>query len=163
MAADLLGDGNIKVTFVAGSGAVASVTAPLASALNGGTDLQERMTRDGLDIDPDQEAVDNTSLASTKETEDAGTVKESIELTYKRAQATVDDTAYNTLVPGQLGFLAIRRNMAHATAWAAGQEAEIYPVRCGARRRQPPRINEPQTVKQKMFNHTAGDDNATVA
>lgn len=163
MAADLLGDGNIKVTWVTGDSSVASVSAPTATELNGGVDLQERITRDGLGIEPEQEAVDNTSLASRKETEDAGTVKESIELTYKRAESSGDDTAYNTLAPGTLGFLAVRRNLPHETAWAAGQEAEIYPVRCGERRRQPPELNTPQTIVQKMFNHTAGDSNATVA
>jgi hypothetical protein len=163
MAADLLGDGNIKCTFVTGDDAIASVSAPTAVELNGGVDLQERITRDGLGIEPEQEAVDNTSLASRKETEDAGTVKESIELTYKRAESSGDDTAYNTLAPGTLGFLAVRRNRPHEEAWEAGDEAEIYPVRCGERRRQPPELNTPQTVVQKMFNHTAGDSNATVA
>jgi len=163
MAADLLGDGQIKVTFVAGESSVASVSAPTAAELNGGVDLQERITRDGLGIEPEQEAVDNTSLASTKETEDAGTVKDSVELTYKRAQSSGDDTAYNTLAPGTLGFLAVRRNRPHAEAWEAGDEAEIYPVRCGARRRQPPELNTPQTVIQKLFVHSESDDNATVA
>lgn len=163
MAADLLGDGKIKVTYITGEGSVASVSAPTAAELNAGVDLQERITRDGLGIEPEQEAVDNTSLASRKETEDAGTVKDSVELTYKRAQSSGDDIAYNTLVPDGLGFLAVRRNLDHETAWVAGQEAEIYPVRCGARRRQPPELNTPQTVIQKLFVHSESDDNATVA
>lgn len=160
MAADLLGDGMVKVTFCL---TLTSVSAPSATELNAGVDLQERITREGLDISPEQSPVDNTSLASTKETEDAGTVKESIEVTYKRAQNSVDDTAWNTLVPGTLGYLAIRRTKPHGDAWAAGDEAEIYPVRCGHPRRQPPRLNEPQTVIQKLYNHTEGDSNATVA
>jgi hypothetical protein len=160
MAADLLGDGNVKVTFVL---AVASISAPTAAELNGGTDLQERITKEGLGIEPDQSAVDNMSLASRTETEDAGTTKYEIELTYKRAEQSADDTAYNTLVPNQLGYLAVRRNKANEDPWVAGDEAEVYPVRCGTRRRQPPELNTPQTVMQKLFNHTSGDDDATVA
>lgn len=160
MAADLLGDGNVKVTFVL---TLSSITAPSAAQLNAGTDLQERITKEGLGIEPDQSPVDNMSLASRTETEDAGTTKYEIELTYKRAEESVDDIAYNTLVPNQLGFLAVRRNLPNEDAWAAGQEAEIYPVRCGTRRRQPPELNTPQTVMQKLFNHTSGDDDATVA
>lgn len=163
MAADLLGDGNVKVTFVTGDGSVASISAPTAAELNGGTDLQEYITKEGLDLSLDQSAVDNTALASRDETEDAGTTKVEIELTYKRKQTSGDDVAYNTLAPGTLGYLAIRRNMAHETAWAAGQDAELYPVRCGTRRRMPPKLNEPQQVAQKMFNHTAGDHDAVVA
>lgn len=161
--ADLLGDGNIKATFVAGDGAIANISGPTAAELNGGVDLQTVITKEGLDISPEQAAVDNTALSSRAETEDAGTVKYTINLTYKRQQATVDDIGWTTLVPGTLGYLAVRRNMAHETAWAAGQEVEVYPVRCGTRNRQAPRLNEPQTVQQRMFNHTEADSDAVVA
>lgn len=160
MAADLLGDGMVKVTFCL---SIASVSAPTAAELNAGTDLQERITKEGLGIEPDQSPVDNTSLASRAETEDAGTTKYEIELTYKRAQEAADDVAYNTLVPGQLGYLAVRRNRPHEEPWEAGDEAEIYPVRCGTRRRQPPELNAPQTVVQRMFNYSEGDPDAVVA
>jgi len=158
--ADLLGDGNVKVTFVL---AVANVSLPTATELNGGTDLQTVITKEGLDIKPDQASVDNTALASTSETEDAGTTKYEITLTWKRQQATVDDIGYTTLVPGTLGYLCVRRNKAHDSSWAADDEAEVYPVRCGARMRQAPKLNEPQTVDQKLFNHTQADTEATVA
>lgn len=157
---DLLGDGNVKVTFAL---AVASIGAPTAAELNAGTDLQEVLTKEGLDIKPDQSAVDNTSLASRSETEDAGTTKYEINLTWKKQEDLVDDVAYSALVPGTLGFLAVRRNLPHETAWAATQDVEVYPVRCGAFMRQPPKLNEPQTVEQKMFNHTQPDTEATVA
>lgn len=163
MAADLLGDGMIKVTFVTGDGSIASVSAPTATELNAGTDLQERITKEGLGIEPDQSPVDNMSLASTTETEDAGTTKYEIELTYKRAQSSAEDIAFNTLAPGTLGYLAVRRNKPQADAWAAGDEAEVFPVRCGSRRRQPPELNVPQQVRQKLFNHTSGDPDAVVA
>lgn len=163
MSADLLGDGNVKVTFVAGDGTIPSISAPVAATLNAGQDLQTVITKEGLDISPEQSPVENTSLASTAETEDAGTVKHGVNVTYKRKAASVDDIGWNTLVPGTLGYLAVRRNLPHATAWAAGQEAEIYPVRCGTRKRQPPKLNEAQQVQQQMFVHTQADDNATVA
>lgn len=158
--ADLLGDGNVKVTFVL---SVASVGAPTVAELTGGTDLQEILTKEGLDIKPEQASVDNTALASRSETEDAGTVKYEITLTWKRKEDTVDDIAFTTLVRGTLGYLCVRRNKAHETAWAANDEAEVYPVRCGAFMRQPPKLNEPQVVEQKLFNHTEADTEATVA
>lgn len=161
--ADLLGDGNVKVTFVAGDGAIASISAPTAAVLNAGIDLQTVITKEGLEINPEQSPVDNTSLASRAETEDGGTVKHEVTLTYKRQQASVDDIGWTTLVPGTLGYLAVRRNLAHETAWAAGQEVEVYPVRCGTRNRQAPRLNEPQTVQQRMWVHTEADDDAVVA
>lgn len=158
--ADLLGDGNVKCTFVL---AVANIAAPTAAELNGGVDLQTVITKEGLDIKPDQSPVDNTALSSRAETEDAGTTKYEITLTWKKQQAEADDIAYTTLVPGTLGYLAVRRDRAHETAWAADDPAEIYPVRCGVYGRQPPKLNEPQVVEQKMFNHTAPDTEAVVA
>ncbi|MGW4663178.1 phage tail tube protein [Streptosporangium sandarakinum] len=160
MAADLLGDGNVKVTWCLN---IANISAPTAAELNAGVDLQEYLTKDGLNIEPDQSAIDNTKLASTSETEDAGTTKFNIDLTYARKQVLAEDVAFNTLIPGQIGFLAVRRTMAHNIAWAAGQEAEVYPGRCGKRRRQPPVLNESQRVMVKLFNHEPADDEATVA
>jgi hypothetical protein len=158
--ADLLGDGNVKVTYCV---TLSSITAPTATQLNAGVDLQTVLTKEGLDIAPEQTAVDNTNLSSTSETERAGTTKYTINLTIKRQIALIDDIGYNTLVEGQDGFLAIRRNLAHGTAWAAAQLAEIYPVQCGVQKDQPPKLNEPQTFMSQLFNHTAPETRATVA
>jgi hypothetical protein len=69
MAADLLGDGMVKVSMVL---TVANISAPTAAELNAGTDLQEYITKEGLEISAEQTPVDNTALASVAETEDAG-------------------------------------------------------------------------------------------
>lgn len=158
--ADLLGDGNVKVTFLT---TLSSISNPTATQLNAGVDLQTVLTKEGLDISPEQSAVDNTNLASTSETERGGTTKYTINLTVKRQVASVDDIGYNTLVAGQDGWLAVRRNLAHATAYAAAQKVEIYPVQCGVQKDQPPKLNEPQTFMSQLFNHTAPDTRATVA
>lgn len=158
--ADLLGDGNVKVTYVL---ALSSITAPTAAQLNAGVDLQTVLTKEGLDIAPEQTAVDNTNLSSTSETERAGTTKYTINLTIKRQTTSLADIGYNTLVEGQDGFLAVRRNLPHDTVWAASQLCEIYPVQCGVQKDQPPKLNEPQTFMSQLFNHTAPETRATVA
>jgi len=158
--ADLLGDGNVKVTFAL---TIANISAPTAAECNAGVDLQEYITKDGLGISPEQAAVDNTALASRDETEDAGSVKYSIELTVKRKETEVDDIGWDTLVDRQLGYLVVRRNMAHETSYAAGQRVEVYPVRCGRPNMQPPELNAAQRFVSKLFNHTTADADATVA
>lgn len=158
--ADLLGDGNVKVTYVI---TLSSITAPTAAQLNAGVDLQTVLTKEGLDIAPEQTAVDNTNLASTSETERAGTTKYTINLTVKRQTTSLADIGYNTLVKGQDGFLCVRRNLPHDTAWAAAQVAEVYPVQCGVQKDQPPKLNEPQTFMSQLFNHTAPETRAIVA
>lgn len=160
MAADLLGDGNVKVTFAL---IVANISAPTASEANAGVDLQEYITKEGLDIKPDQSGVDNTALASRSETEDAGTTKYAIELTVKRKQVSGEDVGYNTLVAGTLGYLIVRRDKAHETSYATSDRVECYPVRCGTQMDDPPKLNENQTFKIKLFNHTAPDTRALVA
>jgi hypothetical protein len=121
------------------------------------------ITKDGLGISPEQAAVDNTALASRDETEDAGTVKYAIELTVKIQEDDVDNIGWNTLTDRQLGYLVVRRNLPHETAYAAGQSVEVYPVRCGRPNRQPPELNAAQRFVSKLFNHTAPDPDALVA
>jgi hypothetical protein len=158
--ADLLGDGNVAVVFAL---TVANISAPTATECNNGTALQTVITKEGLDISPDQAAVDNTALSSTSETEDAGTTKYEIMLTIKRQADSVDDIGYNTLVKGTLGYLIVRRNLQHATSFATGHNVEVYPVRCGTQMDDPPKLNEAQTFRIKLFNHTEPDTRATVA
>lgn len=156
---ELLGDGMIKVTYLP---TLSSISSPPATELNAGIDLQQFILKDGLGIEPDQAAVDNTSLASRSETERAGTSKFNIELMCKRKLAAIEDIAYNTLVPGQDGFLAVRRTKDNELAWVAGDEAEIYPVQNGIRKKQQTALNEVQKFSSKLFNHTAADIDAVV-
>ncbi|MGA4989867.1 hypothetical protein [Nonomuraea bangladeshensis] len=158
--ADLLGDGNVKVTFCL---TIADISSPTATECNAGVDLQTVITKDGLNISPEQAAVDNTALASRDETEDAGTVKYSLELTVKRQEDSVDDIGWNTLVDRQLGYLVVRRNRPHEDAYQAGDPVEVYPVRCGRPNMQPPELNAAQRFVSKLFNHTAPDTAAEVA
>jgi hypothetical protein len=158
--ADLLGDGNVKVTVVS---ALNSISTPTATQLNAGIDIQTVVTKDGLDIKVDQSAVDNTALASTSETEDAGTTKYELTLTYKKQDSTVGDIAFNALVPGNLVWIAVRRDRSHTTAYATGHPVEIYPVRAGAYMRDAPKLNEPQTIQQKLFVYAQPNTEAVVA
>jgi hypothetical protein len=157
---DIVATGKLKVTFVL---TIANISAPTAAELLAGTDLQTKIMKGGWDEKHDQSPVDNTHISSTKETEEAGTSKDEVTGTFKRDDVTISDIAYNTLVPGQAGYLAIRRDKTHTTAWAAGDVASVYPVRCGVRMFEPNTINEPLQWKQKFFNTSAGIDAATVA
>lgn len=157
---DLLGDGNVKATFCL---TLSSVNNPPAAECNAGVDLQEVITKEGLDITPAQASVDNTSLASRDETEDAGTVSYSLELTVKIQEDEEDDVGTTTLVDRQRGFLVVRRNRPWEDDYEAGDDVEVYPVRCGRRRKQPPALNTPQTFMSKLFNYRTADSEAVVA
>ncbi|MEU8199292.1 hypothetical protein AB0C10_36455 [Microbispora amethystogenes] len=158
--ADIVATGKLKFTWCL---TIANISAPTAAELNAGVDLQTKIMRGGLDESHDQTAVDNTHISSTKETEKAGTSKDELTVTFKRDDIALQDLAYNTLVPGSLGYVVIRRDKLHTQAYAAGDVVSIYPAECGVRLPEPNTINEPLQFRMKFFNHTAGVDAATVA
>ncbi|MDF5758618.1 hypothetical protein [Spongiactinospora sp. TRM90649] len=158
--ADIVATGKLKFTWCL---TLSSLTAPPASELNAGVDLQTKIPKGGLDEGHTQAAVDNTHISSLKETERAGTSKDEITVTFKRDDIALQDLAYNTLVPGSLGYVVIRRDKLHTTSYAAGDIVSIYPAELGVRMPEPNTINEPLQFKMKFFNHEAGQDAATVA
>lgn len=160
--ADLLADGNVKATWVP---SVASITAPTVAELTGGSavDLENVITADGLDVKGDTASVDNTALASTADTEDAGRNKFDLSLTVKRKDTTIEDVGWNTLTERALGYLVVRRTLPTTTAYAIGQAVEVYPVRCGLPTMMAPEKNSVQKFQVKLFNHTEAETRATVA
>jgi hypothetical protein len=127
---DVIGDGKIRVAWVA---AIANINAPTAAEIAAGIDATTRITPDGLKTDPTTAAVDTGSLASTYDTEENGRTKFANELTLKRGDTGPEDLLYGTLVKGARGYLVVRRALPYATAWAAGQQVEVYPTVCGER------------------------------
>lgn len=160
--ADLLADGNVKATWVP---SIADISAPTVAELTGGSavDLEWVITADGLDVKGDTASVDNTALASTSETEDTGRIKRDLSLTVKRKDNTSEDVGWATLTYKALGNLVLRRTLPVDTAYAAGQEVEVHPVRCGEPIMMAPEKNSVQKFNVKLFNHTASDTRAVVA
>lgn len=160
--ADLLADGNYKVTWAV---SIANINAPTVAELTAGTavDLECLITLDGLDIKGDTASVDNTALCSTDDTEEPGRVNYDISITAKRKDTTLEDKAWNTLTDRAAGYLVVRRTVAATTAWATGQSCEVYPVRCGRPIMNAPEKNSAQKFQVKLFNNSKAADRATVA
>jgi hypothetical protein len=136
---DLISDGLTKVVWAS---SLSSLTAPTAPELNACPDFTLRITPDGLKIDPTTAAVDTGSLGSTTDTEEVGRVKWDLELTFKVGSTPTEQLPYTTLTRGTHGYLVVRRDIPFATAFAAGQPVEVYPVACGQRARKSPAANE---------------------
>jgi hypothetical protein len=160
--ADLLADGNIKVTWAP---SIANIDAPTVAELTAGSavDLECLITLDGLDIKGDTASVDNTALCSTDDTEEPGRVSYQIEITAKRKDSDAEDKAWNTLTDRALGNLVVRRTLPSTTAWAADQPCEVYPGRCGRPIMDAPEKNSAQTFKVKIFNNSKASDRSVVA
>lgn len=156
--ADLLSDGNVRVTFAT---SISNIAAPTVAELNAGTALEAIITPDGLDISSDTAAVDTSALNSTFTTQAAGRRSYDIKLTFKRLTPT--DTALNLLPYRTSGYLVVRRTVASTTAWTIGQKAEVYPVQTGEASFLKPAANELAKFESTMFLTADANTSATVA
>lgn len=157
---DLISDGKTRVYWV---GSIANINSPTVAELNAGTDYTARITPDGLKLDPSTADVDTSSLASTFDTKTVGRVGFDVEVTFKRADTGPEDLPYTTLKYGVSGYLAVRRGVAYATAWTAGQHAEVYPITCGEPQNSSPAANEVMKFVSPMKVTSAPATAATVA
>ncbi|MGW6913708.1 phage tail tube protein [Kitasatospora sp. NPDC054939] len=157
---DVIGDGKVRVVWAT---SIANINAPTVAELTAGTDATLRVTPDGLKTDPTTAAVDTGSLASTYDTEEVGRTKFANELTLKRGDTVPEDLLYGTLVKGVRGFMIVRRGIPYATAWAAGQQVEVYPTVCGERQNKATAPNEVMKYVVPMFVTTEPATNALVA
>lgn len=155
---DLLADGNVRVTFMT---ACSNIAAPTVAELNAGTALEAFITPDGLDIGSTTAAVDTSGLNSTFTTQGAGRRSYDLKLTFKRSTPT--DTMLNLFPYRTSGFLAVRRTLASATAWATSQKAEVYPVQTGEPNLIKPAQNEVQKFESNFFLTADANTTATVA
>ncbi|MDQ0933803.1 phage tail tube protein [Streptomyces turgidiscabies] len=136
---DLINDGMTKVVWAS---SIANINAPTTTELNAGSDFTTRITPDGLKVDPTTADVDTGSLASTFDTQTVGRVGFATELMFKRGTTGPEDLPYTTLKYGVSGYMVVRRGIAYATAWAAGQKCEVYPAVCGEPQNNSPAANE---------------------
>lgn len=155
---DLFVDGNTRVSWVP---TIATLTAPTAAELNGGTALESYITPTGLKIKPTTTGVDTSSLSSTFMTQGAGRKSYASSIEFKRQTPT--DVAYNLLPYRTAGNLVVRRTLAAATAYASGQTVEVYPVVVGEPELNDPAPNEVAKFVSSLFMTSDPATRATVA
>ncbi len=156
-------DGSVKVTWVP---TIANINSPSAATeLNAGTsvDFQSWITPDGLDINVSEDTVDASVLNSTSNFELPGRNKIGMQFTCQRDGTPANDKAYNTAIRGTQGYIVVRRNLTEATAYAAGQNVEVYPMAFGKRLNNKPTKNGMTTFQVSLYRYATDNDNATVA
>lgn len=138
-------DGNYLVTWV---DTIANMAAPTVAELTAGIALECQITPDGLSREASDETVDTSRLCSTFTTQLVGRTSFELSVTLVRHETVVSgntDEAYDTLSKLKTGFLTVRDNKSAETAYAIGDEVEVYPVQCGTRSKSTPAANELQT------------------
>jgi len=159
----LVHDGNYLVSFV---DLIANIGAPTVAELTAGLELECQITPDGLGREASDETVDTSRLCSVFTTMKQGRTSFEVSVTLVRldeAVAGVVDTAYATLVKRKLGYLVVRDNLPATTAWAAGQDVEVFPVECGTRSKANPAANEQMTFTVPMTVYADPDIASVVA
>jgi hypothetical protein len=117
-------DGRIRVQFVA---AIADQDAPTVIELTGGTHVTPFLSKDGLTTPADQNNVDVGTLAENFNAQAPGTFGGAIEMTGLRDDTA--DTLWDLITYDLPGFIVVRRGQPTASAFAAAQDVEVYPVR----------------------------------
>jgi hypothetical protein len=117
-------DGRIRVQFVP---TVADLTAPTVTELGGGTHITGFLSKDGLTTPADQNNVDVATLAENFNAQVPGSFGGAVEMTGLRDDDA--DTLWDLITYDLPGFIAVRRGPPTATAPAAAQIWEIYPIR----------------------------------
>ena len=161
--ADMLVDGQVKVSFVP---TIANIAAPTVAELTAGTSLESRLTPDGLNITFDDSMIDNSALNSDYSTEAVGRSKVSVELKYKAQEVGSTDPVKTALAHLAEGFLVVRRGVVSSQAFAAADSVEVYPAQCGRPNPSTPAPNTIQTVTVKLGSTATPKgwgDEATVA
>lgn len=159
--ADIIVDGKTLVYEVP---TIADPTAPTAVELNAGVDISDKLTADGLvGFAPETADVDNRSLASTFDTSLPGRASYSGTMLRLKKQSAAGDTIYDTLVREYATNIVVRRGVDRGTAWAAAQECEVYPVRCGEVRNLDPEANTVQRYEVPLKMASEPELRATVA
>jgi hypothetical protein len=142
-------DGNIRVAFCT----TLTTSAPTAVQCTAGTDLSFYLTPDGLTPGVDQQEITDDRLADTQTFEQPGRFKYTLnELKYViNPTSAPDNAAAVALTNGATGYLVVRFGIAAATAFAAAQKVDVWPITAGAPVKLPPEANSVLHVKQKVF------------
>lgn len=158
--ARILCNGNTKVTWVT---SVAVLGVMTAAEGNGGTDLQDLITPDGINLSITDSEVDASVLSSDSEYSFPGTFKVACSLTLQRDSVTGTDKGWTTFVRNTAGFLVIRRNTLASVTWAIADKYEIYTMTVGKRSNNPPAKNTLQTMMVALFNSGPSTDTGLIA
>lgn len=158
--ADMLSDGNVKVTYVP---SIASIAAPTVAELDAGTDLECLIMADGFQPTVNEEVVTAAKLCETINAEAPGRATHQIVLTLVRKDVPADDVAWTTLIRKTSGHLVVRYGTDYETGYASGDEVQVFPGAAGERRPQPVEANGVIKFQSQWYVNAQPDLEATVA
>ena len=156
--ADILMDGNIRVSWVT---SIANTAAPTVAELNAGVSLESYITPDGFNVNTNDDKVDTSALNSTDNTAVAGRRTDEIGITFKHQGDSA--VPWTTFAGRPTGYIVERTSIAGSTAWATSQKVRVFPVQSSNRQKIKRAPNEIEKFTLDFFKTGATVDTATVA
>lgn len=147
-------DGNVAVWLVP---AIADTTAPKLTEISasGSVDISCYLTSDGYTTSLDQQVISDERLCSTEVFEQPGRVTRGLDVIYidntNSPNETTANKAKETLVPGSVHYVVVRRGVAFDEPFAVGQKVTVTPVKAGQYNDMPPEANSVLKTGQKLF------------
>ncbi|WP_426940247.1 hypothetical protein [Pseudarthrobacter sp. S6] len=138
-------DGNLLVSFVP-TGNPLSVANLIAAGTKA---ITYSLTPGGFNRATTQDTVSDERLTMLQLLEQAGRVKETLEVEYVFGDA--GDVAGAALTKDTAGWIVVRYAIPNATAWTIGQKVDVIPIKCGIQAKSAPTANGVFTKKQKLF------------
>lgn len=158
---DILIDGKVKVTFIPSTTGVADTSAPDTTELAAGADVEAYITPDGLAVELSDDSVDTSALNSTFTTMKVGRSNVTLGLTFKDQGKGA--APWTTFADRASGHLVVRRNVDASTAYADGDDVEVYTVKAGDHMIVPAAENEVSKFNIDLFSQADPVLDAVVA
>lgn len=144
-------DGNLKVLFVP---TIADTEAPTVGELTAGTviDLSCYLTGDGFTPNTDEQTVTDERICTRQTFEQPGRYQDQLDLAYVyNILSAGDDAARIALTQLRVGNIVARWGQDFEDAVTAGDIVDVYPVKLGVQKKQPPVANSVLRIAQKPF------------
>ncbi|MGP7812423.1 phage tail tube protein [Glutamicibacter soli] len=147
-------DGNVAVWVAP---AVAATGAPKLTEVSAGAvvDISCYLTADGYNETLDEQVIADERLCSTETYEQPGRSQRTLSVTYidntNSENEATDNKAKDTLVPGSVHYLIVRRGVAFDEPAAVGQKVTVLTVKAGQYSNLPPEANSVLKTTQKLF------------
>lgn len=146
-------DGNFKAVWVPTIADPANPTVTECTSVSC-VDLTCYLTGDGWTPSVDKQVVTDDRLCSRETFEDIGRRTNKLTVKYIfRAQDpdAADNLAYKTLKDGTAGYVVTRWGLAYEGDLAAGDWANVIPVRCNLQEEMPPVANAKLMITQDLM------------
>lgn len=125
---------------------------PLSTAILGGAtakDITYSLTPGGWRPATTENTVSDGRFTQKQVLNRKGNFSLALEVQY--TYGATDDVAYVALVEDIEGFIVVRESLDNAVDWAVAQKVDVFAIKAGKQRKDPPAENALKTITQGLY------------